>query len=709
MENGIKVRAYCPVGKSEKGKLASIDICAIGAVYSANLHGVFREWECGCEDCGFKWSCEFCSVFRGEPRFFRRQLVEVVGSMLQKIVEAESLEEGTRHLAIEFVITLAEARERAPGMMRKLPQFITRLFGILMKMLLDIEDEAAWHTPENEDEAAGESSNYSVYCVRSSPTNAIGQLATDLGPDLQLQFHQRVLPALAGAMDDFHNPRVQPRTIEIEETLVEAATKGLHDRLPSPLQRLRWLSENLVEVTGTTESVSSLRIKVRAYCPVGKSEKGKLASSMSVKSIELYIKYFSMPYTLPKLDMVAVPDFSAAANTQRLSIVVTHEVGHQWFGNLVTLSMAQPGFCNIGKSYLATYSFFPEWKIWTEFLEETAGGLLLKSNFYLLNLCILFGSEYQLFFPVASTNGKMDRMLQIYFIEIIVRLRKGRRWWLRIMDLFLRRLSLATTTVCEEFSGVPDHSPESFVTALIAKTSPEAFTEVGGGKRVCLGRIDGRSKITGCSGRVKDYVMECIGSEIKQRPKSEWITADASSSAVQTGKSEKKKSEKRLDWWMSLDEEKNVKEPKRRPAREWWKEEYSDELVRKKKKKQGRESSTHNLNNNHWWQKYDEMYVDDRKKKRSRSTSRGSVDWWLDGFSGELWRARHNNHDYYSCGGDLSEKCYVHSFGVLLLVVIAGRRWWVPNVRIPTSDSIVCLQLHQTPSPLVRLLKGGNA
>ncbi|CAH1423422.1 unnamed protein product [Lactuca virosa] len=77
-----------------------------------------------------------------EPRFSRRQLVEVVGSMLQ-IVEADTLEEGTRHLAIEFMITLAEARERAPGMMRKLPQFISRLFCILLQMLLDVEDEPA--------------------------------------------------------------------------------------------------------------------------------------------------------------------------------------------------------------------------------------------------------------------------------------------------------------------------------------------------------------------------------------------------------------------------------------------------------------------------------------------------------------------------------------------------------------------------------------
>ncbi|KAG5517746.1 hypothetical protein RHGRI_038206 [Rhododendron griersonianum] len=222
-----------------------------------------------------------------EPRFLRRQLVDVVGSMLQ-IAEAETLEEGTRHLAIEFVITLAEARERAPGMMRKLPQFISRLFAILMKMLLDIEDDPAWHSAETEDEEAGETSNYSVgqecldrlsialggntivpvaseqlpaylaapewqkhhaalialaqiaegcskhlfdvvyighqavssfdsclaHCdphprVRWAAINAIGQLSTDLGPDLQVQYHQRVLPALAAAMDDFQNPRVQ--------------------------------------------------------------------------------------------------------------------------------------------------------------------------------------------------------------------------------------------------------------------------------------------------------------------------------------------------------------------------------------------------------------------------------------------------------------------------------------------------------------------
>lgn len=49
--------------------------------------------------------------------------------------------------------------------------------------------------------------------VRWAAINAIGQLSTDLGPDLQQGYHQQVLPALVNAMDDFQTPRVQVCTI----------------------------------------------------------------------------------------------------------------------------------------------------------------------------------------------------------------------------------------------------------------------------------------------------------------------------------------------------------------------------------------------------------------------------------------------------------------------------------------------------------------
>ncbi|KAL1369035.1 hypothetical protein HN51_023163 [Arachis hypogaea] len=226
------------------------------------------------------------------------------------------------------------------------------------------------------------------------------------------------------------------------------------------------------------------------------------------------------------------------------------------------------------------------------------------------------------------------------------------------------------------------------------------------------------------SGRVKDYVMEWIGSEIKKEmPKNEWVASPSSiscdaennggvegldSEAKNKNKNKKKKQRKRLDWWASLDEEKVKNQPqqkkeKNRKPREWWKEEFCEELAKKSKKKK---RSLDNNGGEAWWQNKDEdlVVVQDQKRKRKNKTSRGSIDWWLDGLSGELIRnnnGRRNSQDWvsgdipksggisstpsmrgtvcyiapeYGGGGQLSEKCDVYSFGVLLLVLVAGRR-----------------------------------
>lgn len=50
-----------------------------------------------------------------------------------------------------------------------------------------------------------------VLQVRWAACQALGQMCTDLGPDLQMRCGTVVLPALLEAMNDFHNPRVQVR------------------------------------------------------------------------------------------------------------------------------------------------------------------------------------------------------------------------------------------------------------------------------------------------------------------------------------------------------------------------------------------------------------------------------------------------------------------------------------------------------------------
>lgn len=308
----------------------------------------------------------------------------------------------------------------------------------------------------------------------------------------------------------------------------------------------------------------------------------------------------------------------------------------------------------------------------------------------------------------------------------------------------------SVATGIEDFNLGIDHSPESLprvpgsVTTspeMVTAASPEAVnspktlekssvsvsdvnfdrSSVGSGKELSIGGKKSRRGFRGVSGKdwwwkqdngaaeagkVKDYVMEWLGSEIsKERP-----IASTASSSIRDSKLEKKKKKnekgKQFEWWNSLDDDKErkFKKEKRRPPREWWKEEYSEELAKekKKKKKKKRELGVSDSETN-WWPIDEEMQGESKRKRKCRRngsrSSVGSVDWLWDGLSGELWKGRLNSLDSgeipksgnmsstpsmrgtvcyiapeYGGGGDLSEKCDVYSFGVLMLVLIAGRR-----------------------------------
>ncbi len=87
----------------------------------------------------------------------------------------------------------------------------------------------------------------------------------------------------------------------------------------------------------------------------------KLALESAEHFLHYYDTYFGIKYPLPKLDMVAIPDFEAGAMEnfgcityretdflvdpahatldarKRVAVVVAHEMAHQWFGDLVTM------------------------------------------------------------------------------------------------------------------------------------------------------------------------------------------------------------------------------------------------------------------------------------------------------------------------------------------------------------------------------------
>lgn len=99
-------------------------------------------------------------------------------------------------------------------------------------------------------------------------------------------------------------------------------------------------------------------IDFRVYATPAQLNKTTYAAKVGKEVIEFYVDYFNISYPLPKLDMVAIPDFVSGAmehwglvtyretallysndthsssNQQRVAEVVAHELAHSWFGNL---------------------------------------------------------------------------------------------------------------------------------------------------------------------------------------------------------------------------------------------------------------------------------------------------------------------------------------------------------------------------------------
>jgi serine/threonine protein kinase len=181
------------------------------------------------------------------------------------------------------------------------------------------------------------------------------------------------------------------------------------------------------------------------------------------------------------------------------------------------------------------------------------------------------------------------------------------------------------------------------------------------------------------SNGVKDYVMEWIRSEInKERPKNDWI---AGTNPVP----ERKKQNKRR-------------------AREWWREDYVDELAKKQKRRALAKSRSEQAGLQ-WWERDIDDDLDERGPSRwnlvrswrsrgssiSSSNGNGSINWWMNGArSGREFVLPRSGGTVsstpsmrgtvcyvapeYGGGAPLSEKCDIYSYGVLLLVLVSGRR-----------------------------------
>ena len=124
------------------------------------------------------------------------------------------------------------------------------------------------------------------------------------------------------------------------------------------------------------------------------------------KSLAFSENYYGIPYPLPKMDLIAIPDFAFGAmenwgaitfrenlllhypgitsksGEERICEVIAHEIAHQWFGNLVTpvdwkyLWLNESFATYFGNGVVAHY--YPQWETWQQFLWGNTGSAMAR-------------------------------------------------------------------------------------------------------------------------------------------------------------------------------------------------------------------------------------------------------------------------------------------------------------------------------------------
>uniref|UniRef100_UPI003AAC3524 endoplasmic reticulum aminopeptidase 1b n=1 Tax=Centroberyx gerrardi TaxID=166262 RepID=UPI003AAC3524 len=157
----------------------------------------------------------------------------------------------------------------------------------------------------------------------------------------------------------------EPRHIAISNMpkvkTVELPGGLLEDHFDTTVKMSTYLVAFIVSDFLSVSKTTQHGVKITVYAVPEKIDQTAFALDAAVKLLDFYDDYFDIPYPLPKQDLAAIPDFqsgamenwglttyretgllfdpdkSSASDKLGITLVIAHELAHQWFGNLVTM------------------------------------------------------------------------------------------------------------------------------------------------------------------------------------------------------------------------------------------------------------------------------------------------------------------------------------------------------------------------------------
>jgi tricorn protease interacting factor F2/3 len=200
---------------------------------------------------------------------------------------------------------------------------------------------------------------------------------------------------------DPHLVAISNSAIQAERRLENGKKRVIFEQTPKMSTYLLFFG------IGEFESVpDSTDPRVRVVTLPGMKKYAQFGLEFSRKSLAYSEAYYGVPYPLPKLDMIAIPDFAygamenwgaitfrenlllyypditSKAGEERICEVIAHEIAHQWFGNLVTPSDWK--YLWLNESFATYFGFgvvdhhYPQWDTWQQFLQGQTGTAMAR-------------------------------------------------------------------------------------------------------------------------------------------------------------------------------------------------------------------------------------------------------------------------------------------------------------------------------------------